>query len=58
MTFYGHVFTKRDNSLLWKVNNTEIGSGEKIDYCFSEAPKEYQVELKAIDKENPNIIEK
>jgi hypothetical protein len=58
MLFKGHAFTKREYSFLWKVNDAEIGSGEKVEYCFPEAPKDYQVELKVVDKENPNVIEK
>jgi hypothetical protein len=58
MIFKGHAFTKREHSLFWKVNDSEIGSGKKVEYCFPEAPKDYQVELKAVDKENPDIIER
>ncbi len=57
MIFKGQVFTKRENSLSWKVDDNIIGSGEKVEYCFSEVPKTYEVKLTATDKINPDIKE-
>lgn len=57
MTFYGHTFTHKENSILWKVDDTEVGSGEKVDYCFPEAPKSYRITLQTIDKKLSEIVE-
>ncbi|MDI6883496.1 MAG: metallophosphoesterase, partial [Patescibacteria group bacterium] len=62
MIFKGHAYSERNPSLLWKVNDKEIGSGEKIECCFPdcfpEVPNDYQVELRAVDKGNPDIFER
>ncbi len=57
MIFKGQAFTKKENSLLWEVDNNIIGSGEKVEYCFSEVPKTYEVKLTTTDKTNPEIKE-
>jgi len=57
MVFKAHTFTQRENYLLWKVDDVEIGSGEKVDYCFPEVPKSYHVTLQAIDEKFSEIIE-
>ena len=57
MTFKGHTFTKRGSFLSWEVDGKEVGSGEKIEYCFEETPKTYEIKLIASDKENPEVKE-
>ncbi|MDI6603225.1 MAG: metallophosphoesterase [Patescibacteria group bacterium] len=57
MIFKGHAFTKRDPFLSWEIDGEKIDSGEKIEYCFTEVPKIYEVKITAIDKENSEIKE-
>jgi hypothetical protein len=57
MIFKGHAYTKREHSLFWEIDGNVIGSGEKVEYCFTEVPKTYEVKLTAIDKEKPEIKE-
>jgi hypothetical protein len=57
MIFKGHAFTKKPVSFEWEINGYKVGSGEKIEYCFSEVPKTYKVELNVEYSQNPRISE-
>jgi len=57
MIFKGHAFTKKETYLLWKIEGREIGSGEKMEYCFPEVPKIYEIGLTAIYSQNPQVKE-